>query len=276
MSTDVPLVLGGHTFIEELGTDPPLSPAEARKVVETCLDDGVTWFDTTYTDEREALGRALDELGRRDEATVIAWNFFGQVHSDPVPYKPGHIDAMLGELRTDYVDRLVVHPPYEPDESAHRRGVGIAQSWQDDGLVGKLGVWHPGPDADEEYGSENPYDFMIQPYNVDTEDAAASFAAGKRLGWETIAVTPFVRGWKLDDMVAAAGEMEDADESDLRSRLADHMLRYSLFQSDVDRLVVGMRKTEWVHRNVESVERGPLSDDEESWLFDVEERADDA
>lgn len=278
MGNDLPLGLGGHTFIEELGNDPPLSHDEAVDVVEACLDNGVTFFDTTYTQERVRLGDALHELGRRDEATIVAWNFFGSVHSNPIPYKEGHIDAILSELRTDFVDRLVVHPPYEDDETAtdadHQRGLGIAEGWVEEGLVGELGTWWPGPDADREYGEDNPFSFMVQPYNVDTEDAAESFAAAKRLGWETVAVTPFVRGWKLDEMVAAAGELSDDPEPDLRSRLADHMLRYSLFQPDVDRLVVGMRKVEWVGRNVESVERGPLSDEEEEWLFSVADRVD--
>lgn len=279
MPEDLPLGLGGHTFIEELGNDPPLSHEEAVDVVETCLDNGVTFFDTTYTQERIRLGEALHELGRRDEATIVAWNFFGPVHSNPIPYEPGHVDAILSELRVDYVDRLVVHPPYEDDETAteagHRRGLGIAQRWVEEGLVGELGTWAPGPDADVEYGQDNPYSFMVQPYNVDTDDAPESFAAAKRLGWDTVAVTPFVRGWKLDEMVATASERSDDPEPELRSRLADHMLRYSLFQPNVDRLVVGMRKVEWIHRNVESGEQGPLSDDEKDWLFSIADQVGD-
>lgn len=276
MTESIPLGLGGHTFIEALGNDPPLSHEAAVEVVETCLDAGVTLFDTTYTQERTGLGEALHDLGRRDEATVVAWNFFGPVHSNPVPYEEGHIDAILSELRVDYVDRLVVHPPYDRDETAtaadHRRGLGLAQRWVEEGLVGELGTWYPGPDADVAYGRDNPYSFMVQPYNVDTDDAEASFAAAKRLDWETVAVSPFVRGWRLDDMVAAAGEISDEPEPELRSRLSDHMLRYSLFRPNVDRLVVGMRKVEWVARNAESVERGPLSADEAEWLFSVADR----
>lgn len=277
MSEDLPLGLGGHTFIEELGNDPPLSHEESVEIVEACLDSGITFFDTTYTPERIRLGEALDALGRCDEATIVAWNFFGSAQSSPIPPKEGHIDAILSELQVDYVDRFVVHPPYDEDETAtdadHQRGLGIARRWVDDGLVGELGTWSPGPDAEREYGHDNPYSFAVQPCNVDTDDAAESFATARRLGWETVAVSPFVRGWKLDELVEAAGEMGHGSESELRSRLSDHMLRYSLFQPNVDRLVVAMRRIEWIHRNVESVERGPLSDDEEAWLFSVREHA---
>jgi hypothetical protein len=39
------------------------------------LDSGITIFDTTYQGERLALGAAMEASGRRDEATIIVWNF---------------------------------------------------------------------------------------------------------------------------------------------------------------------------------------------------------
>jgi hypothetical protein len=44
------------------------------------------------------------------------------------------------------------------------------------------------------------------------------------------------------------------------------MLRFSLFQRDVSRVIVAMRKIEWVVRNLESVARGPLTAVEHRWL----------
>jgi hypothetical protein len=48
--------------------------------------------------------------------------------------------------------------------------------------------------------------------------------------------------------------------------IADLMLRFSLFQHNVDRVIVAMRKTEWIARNLASVARGALSVDEQQWL----------
>ena len=73
---DVPLVLGGHSFIRRLGNDPKPTEARQRRLVEICLDSGITWFDTTYLPERVALGKALAVLDRRNEAYLMAWNFF--------------------------------------------------------------------------------------------------------------------------------------------------------------------------------------------------------
>jgi hypothetical protein len=60
------------------------------------------------------------------------------------------------------------------------------------------------------------------------------------------------------------------DHAGTRTRLADQMLRYSLFSPHVDRLIVSMRRAEWVRANVASWRRGPLSSEERAWLEAVE------
>jgi hypothetical protein len=64
------------------------------------------WIDPTYYQERVALGRVLRHLGRRDEAPILAWNFFqaagrenGSRRPDAVS-APDHLDVMLAELQT--------------------------------------------------------------------------------------------------------------------------------------------------------------------------------
>ena len=69
------LILGGHSWFSSLANDPPLTPAQHVELFEAALDCGITVFDTTYQGERLALGAAMEASGRRDEATVICWNF---------------------------------------------------------------------------------------------------------------------------------------------------------------------------------------------------------
>src|SRR6266700_4900948 len=107
--SDIPLVLGGHSFISQLGNDPPASDREQCAIVESCLDCGIRWFDTTYQPERIALGNVLHGLERRNEATIMAWNFFTDFSPDDQPtrpeyYRPNHIDLILEQLHTDHVD----------------------------------------------------------------------------------------------------------------------------------------------------------------------------
>ena len=265
----LPLVLGGHSFINQLGNDPMASEEEQIRIVEACLDNGIVWFDTTYQPERIALGRALEVLGRCDEAKIMAWNFFVDFHArgevgGPVYYRPHHLDLLQEQLRTDFVDALVVHGMSDARENLRQEELAV--SWQEAGHVGMLGTWHPGEDARATYGPDNPYAFMVRPYNVTTADAGPAFAACKRLGWDTFACSPFVRGWRLDELLGKAKQTETSDADELRARLADRMLRYSLFQRNVDKLVVAMRKAEWVTVNAASVARGPLSEGELDWL----------
>jgi hypothetical protein len=97
-----------------------------------------------------------------------------------------------------------------------------------------------------------PYSAAVAPYNVTTPDAARTFAEYRARGWETYAVSPFVRGWELERRVTETGRT--------RAETADLLLRYSAFAANVDFLIVAMRRLEWVRANNESWRRGPLSE----------------
>ncbi|HTL51742.1 MAG TPA: hypothetical protein VL860_04110, partial [Planctomycetota bacterium] len=77
--TELPLILGGHSFIAPLGNDPAADFDTQVAIVKTCLDQRITWIDTTYQPERTAVGKVLQVLPRRIEVRVIAWNFFREV-----------------------------------------------------------------------------------------------------------------------------------------------------------------------------------------------------
>ena len=100
---------------------------------------------------------------------------------------------------------------------------------------------------------------------LSADKATDVFEACRKLGWLNIACTPFGRGWTLDRIVDAEGRAGDAG---CRAHVADLMLRYALYSPHVDRLMVAMRKPEWVRPNAESARRGPLSDEERLWLLD--------
>lgn len=270
-AAELPLILGGHSFITQLGNDPPATAAEQRAVVEACLARGVSWFDTTYQPERAALGQALAALGRRDEATILAWNFFTEFGAgDPVGqpdyFQPGHIDRILEQLGTSWVDGLVIVPLADRDRNDEQEALGV--EWQKKGYVRWLGHWVPDPPLRDRVRNEGAFRFALLPFHVASGDAHV-FAAYQARGWQTIATSPFVRGWELDRMVAAASKGGLGEAEELRARLADAMLRYSLYQPGVDRVIVAMRKIQWVERNVASAARGPLTPTESAWLKQV-------
>ncbi len=267
--SEIPLILGGHTFISQLGNDPPASEQQQQLIVESCLNRGIRWFDTTYQPERVALGKVLDSLGRRDEATILAWNFFTDFAPDdpvggPSYYTPGRIDTILEQLRTSYVDCLVMVPLDHPEKNQQQEELLLG--WQKQGYVRSLGLWLSDPAIIEQYRNKHSFRFAIRPFNITTDAAAPVFAACKMSGWETLATSPFFRGWELDSMVAEASACGCGPVATLWPMLADLMLRFSLFQQGVDRVIVAMRKVDWISRNLESVSRGPLTDEEQRLL----------
>lgn len=270
------LILGGHSFIAALGNDDVADFDTQCAIVAACLDHGITTFDTTYLPERIALGKVLAHLGRRKEARIIAWNFFVPFTPDapnqdlggPAAYEPHHLQQMLNELQTDHIDHLVVHAVGDATKDA--RQVDLTKTWQADGRVGDLGTWHPEPDFSRRHAppNPNPFAFMVRPCNVNTPNAPAAFAAAKEAGWRTCACSPYVRGWELDKRLDRLATREpNLSRDDLRARLANHMLRHSLYFPNVDRLIVAMRRPEWVAVNAQSATAGPLTPNEAAWLL---------
>lgn len=251
------LGLGGHSFIEELGNDPAASFAEQCEIVSACLNSGVRIIDTTYYQERVALGKVLAEIGRREEAEILAWNFFSQAGKenelvDFTPYEPEHIDVMLRELQTSYIDVLVIH--VHGDRVKFGNELELAESWIMEGKVKKaaLGMaqlrhlnWLP---------DTHPISYVLAPYNAFQQDAAELFEAAKSRGMTTVALSPFIRGWKLDEIAAD------------KNVTADILLRWVAHQPNVDHVIASMRKKEWVVANLHALERGPIHKQDQKLL----------
>lgn len=251
------LALGGHSFIEELGNDPPASFEEQCAIVDDCLTYGICLLDTTYYQERVALGKVLQALGRRNEAEIMAWNFFnlpGQSHKlvGFSPYEPQHIDIMLNELQTDMIDILVIHA--HGDAQRLRQEMNLARRWMEDGKVKGIGLGMVEFEHLADLPEDHAITHVLAPFNAFHRRAKDTFVKAKEMGLITIALSPFVRGWKLDEIEA------DKDQA------ADILLRWVTEQHLVDRVVVSMRKREWVLSNLQAVQRGSLTSEENRLL----------
>jgi aryl-alcohol dehydrogenase-like predicted oxidoreductase len=107
---------GGHEFFDAWGATADL--AQARRLVDICLDAGVNLFDTAdvYSDGRseEVLGKALE--GRRQEALISSKVTF-RMSTTQQPNDAGSsrshlrrsIEGSLRRLNTDYVDIYHLH-----------------------------------------------------------------------------------------------------------------------------------------------------------------------
>lgn len=247
------LILGGHSFISQLGNDPRPSENEIDVLVSACLDHGIRHFDTTYRPERLALGASLARLRRRSEARLIAWNFFRDFDDSasdpggPEAYREEHLPALLADLRTDHLDELVVHRVNDP--AADEIQESLALRWQTAGHVGRLGLWCPGP-AFSHSPSRSAYAFLVEPRNAFTPAVAHSAPI------EIYGTSPFVRGWQLDRLAASLP----------RATVADLLLRHAAFHPPVTRLIVAMRRPAWIAPNLASLARGPLQSSEQATL----------
>lgn len=263
MSEHSTLGLGGHSFIAPLGNDPEPSFEEQCRIVGACLDNGIHLMDTTYYQERVALGKVMRRLGRRDEVCLTAWPFFKQAgqENDLVPNQPleeQHLAIMLDELQTDFVDLLVIH--CHDDQERLQRELALAQRWMSEGRVKSASLGMAEARHLRQLPAEHPVTHVLVPYNAFHRGAADTFATAKGMGLETVAMSPFIRGWKLQEI--------QADKTANAELVADILLRWVAFQPSVDHVVVSMRREEWVHKNTKALTRGPLTEREQALLSD--------
>jgi aryl-alcohol dehydrogenase-like predicted oxidoreductase len=258
MSYVVKIGLGGHTFIEELGNDPKASFEDQCKIVAACLDSGIRVIDTTYYQERVALGRVLKELGRRDEAHILAWNFFQKAGNTtdvlvkPSPYEAHHIDLMLGELQTDVIDTLVIH--VHDDPAVMDQQTSLVREWIAVGKVKRAALGMVRMEDIQQLPIDSPVSCVLAPYNAFRREAEEIFKIARLRGFEVIGLSPFVRGWKLDEI------------GDDKQHAADILLRWAVSSELVDLVIVSMRKSEWVEANLKTLQHGGLTQEEAAKL----------
>ncbi len=107
------MTFGGDGMYKVIGET---TQAEADRLIATCLDEGINFFDTadTYSSggSEQMLGKAL---GARRPEVVVATKVRGRVGPGPndVGLSRGHIldsiDRSLRRLRTDYIDLYQIH-----------------------------------------------------------------------------------------------------------------------------------------------------------------------
>lgn len=108
------LILGGNSFIAQLGNDAKPAQAHRDAIVSSCLDSGIRHFDTAYRPERLAPGASLARLGRQDEAKITVGNFFetfgdGERCAWPIFYR-----ARLTLTKTASKQPVLNEPPSLP------------------------------------------------------------------------------------------------------------------------------------------------------------------
>jgi predicted aldo/keto reductase-like oxidoreductase len=116
-----------------------LTEAEAVRVVQGCLDLGITFIDTAngYTTSEERIGKAL--VGCRDRVVIAT-----KTGARDAAGAQAHIELSLKRLQTEYIDLLQFHGVSTPDAFAQVIDPGgameAAQAAKRAGKVRHIGV----------------------------------------------------------------------------------------------------------------------------------------
>jgi aryl-alcohol dehydrogenase-like predicted oxidoreductase len=244
------LCLGGHSFIAELGNDPEPDFDTQCALVATCLDRGIARFDTTYAQERVRLGACLAALNRRAEARISVWNFFFDQHPlpGPKPLQPHHAQTILDELQTDYIDIFVVH---NAPEAQLESDFAQVLSW---GFVKEMAI---GMANEGNFTSPLPYSSVFAPYNLFNQEAEGLFTLAQSRKIHTVAMSPFIRGYKIDEIIGKFGK-----HGNNKAEIADLLLRWVAEKPFVDEINISMRLPAWVETNQNSIAKGSLTEAE--------------
>ncbi len=175
-----------------------LTTEEAVRVVQRCLELGITFFDTAtgYTTSEERIGQAL--AGRREEV-VLATKTMAR---DRAAARQ-HLEQSLLRLRTDHVDLWQFHNVSTAEAYVQVLGPGgameAALEAREAGLVQHIGITSHSPGIARQAVLSGHFETVQFPLNFVTDEALHELlplAQSCDLGF--IAMKPFAGGM-LDD-----------------------------------------------------------------------------
>ncbi len=147
-----------------------LAENEAVRVVQRCLDLGVTLLDTAngYTTSEERIGKAI--AGRRDQV-ILATKSGARDKSG----SQEHLELSLKRLNTDYIDLWQFHGISSPEDYEQVLGpngaMETAQKALQDGKIRHIGVTSHSLDMAVKMAAAGHFETMQFPFNFVTNEA---------------------------------------------------------------------------------------------------------
>lgn len=251
----------------------PVTDGEAEAILNTVLDSGINFIDTSYDYglSEEYIGRFISH--RRDEyflATKCGCTLVDQGDHDDTPHVwtrenlLHNIDVSLKRMKTDHVDLLQLHnPSVEQVESG--RLVDVLQEIRMSGKVRFIGISSTFPHIDTFIDWKVFETFQI-PYSALERDHENAITRAAQSGAGTIIRGGVGRGepgaglgstdrwavWskaELDDLLA---------EGESRTTF---LLRFTLSHPDMTTTIVGTKNPAHLAENLREAAKGPLRAD---------------
>jgi aryl-alcohol dehydrogenase-like predicted oxidoreductase len=256
---------------------PKIDDAEAARLLNTVLDEGINFIDTSidYGQSEEVLGTSIAH--RRDEYVLaskcgcVPGAQMGTDHVHTAENIRRGVEESLRKLRTDHLDLVQFHRSLHADEFDIDGALSELQSLQREGKVRFLGVSGTLPNLDEQI-TMGVFDAFQIPYSAlqrDHEDVITrasdagagviirgGVARGAPDNWEkrayrAVSTEEMRDQWteaRLDELLDGASRME-------------FMLRFTLSHPGLDTTIVGTANVDHLRDNLAAAEKGPLPAD---------------
>ena len=258
-------------------TGPEISDEEAGRLLNTVLDEGINFIDTSmdYGRSEELIGKFIAH--RRSEYVLaskcgcVPGARQGSDHVHTAENIRKGVEHSLRTLKTDHLDLVQFHRSLSRQEFDAEGALGEALALRDEGKVRFVGVSAVLPTLNEQIDM-GVFDAFQIPYSALQREHEDIITRASDAGMGIIIRGGVARGtpddWRGRSYYMGSNKtMRDywgkakLDELlDGMSRVA-FLLRFTLSHPGLDTTIVGTRSIEHLHDNLAAAAMGPLPDD---------------
>jgi aryl-alcohol dehydrogenase-like predicted oxidoreductase len=272
--TDMDVTVLGYGAMELRGAPRgrDISDAEADRILNTVLDMGINYIDTSidYGLSEERIGRAI---GKRRSEYFLASKCGCPLDSEASRYGRGEhvftaervrdgVHQSLQRLQTDYLDLVQFHASPTPGELTENGALEALQELQQQGKVRYIGISGTIPNLRDQIAM-GVFDVFQIPYSAlqlehedlmsDASDAGAGIVirGGAAKGGPAKQSGDAWSAWKaanIDELIGDTDRME-------------FVLRFTYTNPDLDTTIVGTLSSDHLQLNIDALLKGPLPTD---------------
>lgn len=251
-----------------------IEPEQAGKLLNTVLDSGINFIDTSidYGESEETIGKYISN--RRNEyflaskcgcplepagAASSTWNPAGHVFTRENITKG--VEQSLKRLKTDHLDLVQLHASPTRETLEHDNTIQTLQDLKKQGKIRFLGASSVLPNIHDHIKMSVFDEFQI-PYSALQREHEAAISEAAKAGAGVVIRGGVARGvpgegrgsqdiWKLWDK---------AGLNDLLNGMTqmEFILRFTISNPDMATTIVGTMNPEHLKQNVDAASRGPL------------------
>ena len=258
-------------------TGPEISDEDAGRLLNTVLDEGINFIDTSidYGRSEELIGAFIAH--RRAEYVLaskcgcVPGAGMGAEHVHTAENIRRGVEHSLRTLKTDHLDLVQFHRSLSREEFDAQGALSEALALRDEGKVRFLGVSAVLPTLDEQIDM-GTFDAFQIPYSALQREHEDVMSRASEAGMGIIIRGGVARGapddWEGRHYYMVSNEtMRQYWEKARLDELLDGMsrtaflLRFTLSNPDLDTTIVGTRSIEHLRDNLAAAADGPLPDE---------------